>query len=175
LIFETKFIKCTAINALENKLKTKYFVIYWFDFTMKNETHLARFVQAQTDTFDKALSEIKAGKKVSHWMWYIFPQISGLGQSETAKYYAISDIAEAEEFLNHKVLGPNLIRISKALLDVNGKTANEIFGSPDNLKLRSSMTLFAAVENSDAVFTNVLTKYFDAKPDQKTLAILDRK
>lgn len=102
-------------------------------------------------------------------MWYVFPQIAGLGFSSTSKFYAIKDRAEAESYLAHPVLGKRLIEISNALLGVEGKTASQIFGSPDDVKLKSSMTLFGALENTDPVFQKVLDKYFDGAKDWKTL------
>src|SRR5690606_7849927 len=103
---------------------------------------------AQNHVYQRALEEIRKGKKISHWMWYIFPQVEGLGHSDTAKYYAISDLDEAAEYLKHPVLSKHLIEIATALMTVNNRTALEIFGTPDDLKLRSSMTLFAEVEGA---------------------------
>ena len=130
---------------------------------------LKRFLDAQENDFATALADIENGKKQSHWMWYVFPQIAGLGFSSTSKFYAIKDRAEAENYLAHPVLGKRLIEISNALLRVEGKTANQIFGSPDDVKLKSSMTLFGALENTDPVFQKVLDKYFDGAKDWKTL------
>lgn len=134
--------------------------------------NLDRFLDVQAQAYARALSEIKAGKKTSHWMWFIFPQIKGLGQSEIAKHYSIKNLDEAAAYLNHPVLGKHLIEISYALLNIDEKTANQIFGNPDDLKLRSSMTLFASVRNSNPVFDKVLAKYFNAQPDKLTLQIL---
>lgn len=134
-----------------------------------------RFLDAQNHVYRCALEEIKKGKKISHWMWFIFPQIAGLGHSDTAKYYAINNLDEAAEYLNHPVLSKHLIEIATALLVVNNKTALEIFGRPDDLKLRSSMTLFAEVEGVDSVFQKVLDKYFDGQPDTRTLELLKTK
>lgn len=133
---------------------------------------LKRFLDAQENDFEIALSEIKTGKKQSHWMWYIFPQIAGLGFSYTSTLYAIKDLAEAEEYLNHPILGKRLIEISEALLEIEDKTAYQIFGSPDDLKLKSSMTLFSALENTNPVFQKVLDKYYDGAKDQRTLQII---
>lgn len=141
---------------------------------MTADTNLNRFLAAQDGDYTRALSEIKRGKKQSHWMWYIFPQIAGLGFSETARFYAIKDLTEASAYLQHLVLGPRLIEISTALLQIEGKTANQILGSPDDLKLRSSMTLFNLVANAGPVFQAVLTKYFNGTPDQKTLDLVKR-
>lgn len=133
---------------------------------------LSRFLDAQNQVYMKALEEIKGGRKTSHWMWYIFPQIKSLGQSDTAKFYAIQDMAEATAYLRHPVLGKHLIEISQAVLRLEGKTANQIFGSPDDLKLCSSMTLFAQVEGADPVFQNVINSYFNGISDQVTLQLL---
>ncbi len=114
---------------------------------------LKRFLDAQENDFERALAEIKRGRKQSHWMWYIFPQIAGLGSSETSRFYAVKDRAEAELYLAHPVLGARLGRISEALLEIEGKTANQIFGSPDDMKLKSSMTLFGALKNTNPVFS----------------------
>jgi len=138
-----------------------------------SQVNLEKFIKAQQHDFDVALSEIKNGRKQSHWMWYIFPQIHGLGFSETSKFYSIKSIEEAEAFLNDPVLGPRLIEISNALLGLNKKDANKVFGSPDDLKLQSSMTLFSSLSNSNPVFQQVLDQYFGGKKDKKTLQILN--
>ena len=139
---------------------------------MASESLLKRFLTAQEGDYARALAEIKNGRKQSHWMWYIFPQIAGLGFSETAKFYAINDIQEARDYLEHSVLGSRLIEISSALLQHKGKTANQIFGSPDDLKLRSSMTLFSLANDTDPVFQAVLDKYYGGSPDPKTLLLV---
>ena len=136
------------------------------------EYDLQRFLKAQNQVYLKALSEIKNGKKESHWMWFIFPQIKGLSQSETADFYAIADLQEAKEYLSHPVLGMHLIEITKQLLTVQNKSANEIFGYPDDWKLRSSMTLFANVDNSNLLFSEVLKQYFNGVQDERTLELL---
>lgn len=134
---------------------------------------LNRFLEAQERKYDIALSEIKSGKKKRHWMWYIFPQIIGLGVSVTADYYAIKNINEAKEYLNHPVLGNRLREISNELLKLAENDANAIFGYPDDLKLKSSMTLFMQVEkNKDNVFKKVIDKFFNGELDDKTLNIL---
>ncbi|MDJ1469548.1 DUF1810 domain-containing protein [Xanthocytophaga flava] len=135
---------------------------------------LSRFLDAQNQVYLKALQEIRTGRKTSHWMWYVFPQIKGLGKSDTAKFYAIEDIDQARAYLLHPVLGKNLIEISQAVLQLEGKTANQIFGSPDDLKLCSCMTLFANVKDSDPVFKNVINTFFKGIQDQKTLDILQK-
>lgn len=134
---------------------------------------LQRFIDAQKDDFEIALAEIKRGRKQSHWMWYIFPQIAGLGHSSTAKFYEIENRDEANEFLAHPTLCERLIKMAEALLEIQGKTAHQIFGSPDDLKLKSSMTLFGALEKTHPVFQRVLDKFFDGAPDARTLELLD--
>lgn len=133
---------------------------------------LARFLEAQNHTYLKALSEIESGKKTSHWMWYVFPQLKGLGKSDTAQFYGIENLKEAEEYLAHPVLGKHLVAISEALLKIDRKSANEIFGSPDDLKLRSCMTLFANTGKSNPVFNAVLDTYFYSIPDTRTLELI---
>jgi uncharacterized protein (DUF1810 family) len=134
---------------------------------------LNRFLTAQERDYERALTEIKNGLKRSHWMWYIFPQIAGLGLSETSRLYAIKDKAEAEAYLLHPILGSRLIEISKALVDLEDNHATRIFGSPDDLKLKSSMTLFAALPGTDPVFTQVLIKYFNGIKDWETLRLIN--
>jgi uncharacterized protein (DUF1810 family) len=136
------------------------------------EHNLERFITAQKAVFQTAIAELQNGRKESHWMWYIFPQIQGLGFTETSKFYAIKNLQEAKEFLNHRVLGPRLILISSVLLDSPLKDAHKIFGSPDDLKLHSSMTLFSEVPNADPVFKKVLDKFFESRKDNKTLKML---
>ncbi len=133
---------------------------------------LSRFVKAQEYDYDQALREIRSGRKRSHWMWYIFPQIRGLGFSSTAQYYAIRDLNEAKEYLAHPVLGARLKEISSALLELDGLSASEIFGYPDDLKLRSSMTLFRLADLNCDIFERVLEKYYDGKPDDRTVSIV---
>ena len=139
---------------------------------MRTHTNLERFYKAQERDYAIALSEIKNGKKQSHWMWYIFPQIAGLGFSETSKFYAIKNVREAEEFLNHSVLGKRLIEICNELLNLETNDAHKFFGSPDDLKLHSSMTLFSSLPNTKSVFQKVLNKYFEGGKDALTLGIL---
>jgi len=136
------------------------------------ENFLQRFLDAQEKDYAVALSEIKNGRKKSHWIWYNFPQIKGLGFSETSRFYAIKDLQEAEAYLSHPVLGERLIQISNALLELAEDDANKIFGSPDDLKLTSSMTLFASIDNKNQVFSKVLDKFFNGERDIKTLQIL---
>lgn len=135
-------------------------------------TDLQRFLDAQEHDFEIALAEIRRGRKQSHWMWYIFPQIAGLGFSETARFYAIKDKTEAENYLAHPTLGKRLIEISSALMEIEGKTANQIFGNPDDMKLKSSMTLFGALDAANPLFQKVLDKYFGGAKDLRTIEIL---
>lgn len=136
---------------------------------MKN---LNRFLKAQESDYEIALQEIKNGRKESHWIWYIFPQIVGLGFSPMTEYYAICDIDEAKRYLENEVLLHHLLEISEALLTLNSNNITEIMGYPDNLKLRSSMTLFAIADPSCEVFQNVIDKYFEGKMDDDTIKIL---
>jgi uncharacterized protein (DUF1810 family) len=138
---------------------------------MQHET-LDRFLDAQMKTFDTALKEITSGRKQSHWMWYIFPQLKGLGRSETANYYGIENIDEASAYLRHPVLGKRLIVMTTALLQGGNTSATDIFGTPDDMKLKSSMTLFAQVSNAPVIFQQVLDKYFNGQPDSLTLELL---
>ena len=133
---------------------------------------LERFVDAQRDVYAQALSEIRAGRKRSHWMWFIFPQITGLGSSATSKHFAIRDRAEAEAYLRHPILGPRLLELVQAVLDLAGTSASEIFGYPDDLKLQSSATLFSAVSEPGSVFDRLLQQYFDGQHDRRTLDLL---
>jgi uncharacterized protein (DUF1810 family) len=135
-------------------------------------TDLQRFLDAQEDTYSDALAELKAGKKRTHWMWFVFPQVAGLGNSPMAVRYAINRRKEAQDYLGHPLLGSRLRECAEALLSVQGKTANEIMGFPDDLKLKSSMTLFAALSNADPVFRQVLERYYQGEQDEKTLQIL---
>lgn len=140
---------------------------------METTYNLNRFLEAQKTKYNEALTEIKKGKKQGHWMWYIFPQIAGLGFSEYNVFYAIKNIEEATQYLQHPVLGKRLIQISKAVLEINGKTANEIFGKPDDRKLQSCMTLFNQVKNSEPIFQDVLDKYYQGTKDEKTIQLLN--
>jgi uncharacterized protein (DUF1810 family) len=136
--------------------------------------NLKKFIDAQEKTYEKALSEIQRGQKKSHWMWYIFPQVKGLGFSETSKFYAIEDLEEAAAFLKDPVLGKRLVQISQALLDLKDLSASQIFGSPDDMKLKSSMTLFSTIDNTHPVFRQVLDKFFKGAMDEKTLSIIGK-
>jgi uncharacterized protein (DUF1810 family) len=136
------------------------------------DNSLKRFTDAQEDSYVMAFSEIQQGRKQSHWMWFIFPQIAGLGFSETSRYYAIKDLQEAAGFLSHPVLGSRLINISRELLKQKTNDAHRIFGSPDDLKLKSCMTLFSMLPEADPVFKTVLEKFFKGEKDIKTLRLI---
>jgi uncharacterized protein (DUF1810 family) len=134
--------------------------------------HLHRFVEAQDPVYAQVCDELKRGHKTGHWMWFIFPQIAGLGSSEMASRFAISSLAEAEAYMQHAVLGKRLEECAAFVLKVSGKTASEIFGSPDNLKFRSCMTLYSRTTTKNPVFQDNLTKYFNGKPDPRTTNLL---
>ena len=136
---------------------------------------LQRFKDAQKMDFDIALAEIQSGHKRSHWMWYIFPQIYGLGFSRMSEYYAIQSLEEAKDFLNDPYLGGNLRKISEALMELDTDDPHQVFGSPDDLKLLSCMTLFEEAEGSGGVFTRVIEKYFGGRRDEKTVELMERK
>jgi uncharacterized protein (DUF1810 family) len=141
---------------------------------MDDPHQLHRFETAQNEggTYDAATSELRAGHKASHWMWFVFPQISGLGRSPIARRYAISSLAEAEAYLAHPVLGPRLIECTRILTERSGRTAQDIFGPVDAMKLRSSMTLFAAAAADSIPFRRVLADYFDGAADELTESLL---
>lgn len=134
--------------------------------------NLNRFVEAQEQEYELALSEIRSGYKRSHWMWYIFPQFDGLGFSSTSKHYSVKSLREAQAYLAHPVLGPRLTECAEALLRLEGRSAIEIFGSPDDMKLRSSATLFALVSSDGSVFHRLIDKYFHGQRDDKTLRLI---
>lgn len=135
---------------------------------------LSRFVNAQDKIYDRALAELKDGRKRSHWMWFVFPQIEGLGFSSTTQYYSIKSLEEARRYLDHPVLGKRLRECTETILALEGLSASSIFGYPDDLKLKSSMTLFAGVAEPQSVFMRVLEKYYQGNPDERTVAILER-
>ena len=139
---------------------------------MANEYNLHRFLDAQERVYDSVLAELRTGRKSSHWIWFIFPQIAGLGHSEMAQQFAIASLEEAKAYLQHPTLGPRLRACTQLVLDVNGLSAEEIFSYPDNLKFRSCMTLFLTATTDNAHFKSALHKYFDGQPDQRTLDIL---
>ena len=135
---------------------------------------LGRFTKAHEGIYDIALSELKKGRKRTHWMWFIFPQIDGLGHSATAKFYAIKSLEEAHQYLNHTILGTRLLECTETVLGVKARSASDIFGSPDDMKLKSSMTLFSYVANPESVFDHVLAKYFQGQRDTRTLEFLEK-
>jgi len=136
---------------------------------------LQRFVEAQARDYDSAVRELKSGRKRSHWIWYIFPQIAGLGSSAMSQKYAISSCDEARAYAEHSVLSPRLRECTQLVLDVQGRTAEQIFPYPDDLKFRSCMTLFERCAADPAIFRAALDKYFGGKPDPLTLEILDKR
>lgn len=136
---------------------------------MRDSHDLERFVVAQEHVYDAALSELRAGRKTSHWMWFVFPQIAGLGRSPTAQRYGIASLDEARAYLDHPVLGPRLLESAGALTELSGRTAEQIFGGLDALKLRSSMTLFARAAPEQPRFGEVLARYFNGVEDRDTL------
>lgn len=133
-----------------------------------------RFLEAQKTSYAIALEEVRSGRKVSHWMWYIFPQLRGLGQSTLAWYYGIEDLEEAKVYLTHPILGQRLREITLAALDLSETDPMKIFGWPDNMKFRSCITLFAQISEDD-LFAQVLDKYFDGQPDSVTMELLKQK
>jgi len=137
---------------------------------MTDDYQLSRFVAAQDrdGTYEQAVAELRAGQKTSHWMWFVFPQIAGLGHSAMAREFAISSLAEARAYLGHPVLGPRLVRCAQVTLEAAGRSAADIFGPVDAMKLRSSMTLFARAAPDEPVFAAVLGKYFGGTPDEAT-------
>lgn len=138
----------------------------------RNAYDLQRFLDAQEQDYEQALREIRSGRKRSHWIWYIFPQLKALGFSSTAKYYGIEDLEEAKAYLAEPTLRARLLEISGALLTLSENDPGRVMGYPDDLKLRSSMTLFAAADPAEPVFRQVLDKFFSGKPDTKTLELL---
>ncbi|MGV8875437.1 MAG: DUF1810 domain-containing protein [Rhodococcus sp. (in: high G+C Gram-positive bacteria)] len=139
------------------------------------EYDLQRFVDAQDPVWNAVTRELKAGEKQTHWMWFVFPQLSGLGRSATAQHFGIADLTEAELYLSHEVLGPRLKKAARLTVGVEGRTVEEIFGYPDNLKLHSSMTLFAEATKGRSVYDEVLQKYFGGEFDGRTLDLLDER
>jgi uncharacterized protein (DUF1810 family) len=142
---------------------------------MADPFDLDRFVKAQDPVLRQVRAELRAGDKRTHWMWFVFPQLAGLGRSGTARYYALASLGEARAYLAHPLLGPRLIECTSLVNAVDGRSAHRIFGSPDDLKFHSSMTLFALAQPNERTFSNALRKYFDGAPDRLTteqLAIL---
>ncbi|MHB2210233.1 DUF1810 domain-containing protein [Methylobacterium sp. CM6257] len=139
---------------------------------MEDVYDLDRFVEAQAGVYPRVLAELQAGEKRSHWMWFIFPQIAGLGSSPMAQRYAIGSLDEARAYLGHPLLGERLRACTRAVNAVSGRSAHAIFGSPDDMKFRSSMTLFARAAPDEPLFAEALARYFGAQPDPRTLAKL---
>ncbi len=140
----------------------------------ENTYNLQRFIQAQADIYPDVLEELRAGRKRSHWMWFIFPQLKGLGVSEISRYYAISNLEEARAFFSHPILGKRLLECCQILNQLTNHTAYEIFGFPDEMKLRSCLTLFHLAVPDEAIFDFLLDQYFNAEIDEKTIELLKR-
>lgn len=139
---------------------------------MRNDSGIARFVDAQADCYGAVLDELRDGRKTSHWMWFVFPQLAALGRSATAKFYGIADIAEARSYAAHPLLGSRLRECAEIVAGTQGRTAHAIFGSPDNLKLCSSMTLFEQAAGDEAVYGRVLDRFYGGQRDEATLRLL---
>jgi uncharacterized protein (DUF1810 family) len=139
---------------------------------MPDAFNLERFVTAQAAVFPQVLEELRAGRKRSHWIWFIFPQMKGLGRSPQSEYYGIGSLAEAAAYAHHPLLGPRLVECTQLVNQVKGRTIREILGPPDDLKFRSSMTLFARAAEDNAVFNSALKKYFNGEADPLTLKLL---
>jgi uncharacterized protein (DUF1810 family) len=137
--------------------------------TVDDPYDLQRFVDAQDPVLDRVRAELGRGRKMSHWMWFVFPQLAGLGSSPTAREYAISSLDEARAYLGHPVLGPRLVECAELVAAIEGRSAAQVFGYPDDVKLRSSMTLFAHAAPDTPVFAEVLDRFFDGEPDPGTL------
>ncbi len=135
---------------------------------------LKRFTSAQESVYDSVLAELKSGRKRTHWMWFVFPQVDGLGYSSTTKYYSIKSMEEARQYLDHPVLGKRLVECAEAVFTVEGRTISQIFGYPDDLKFKSSMTLFACAADPHSIFDRVLEKYFNGDRDVMTLQLLEK-
>ena len=136
--------------------------------------NLDRFIQAQEEVYADVLAELQNGRKRTHWMWFIFPQVEGLGRSALATFYAIKNLDEATQYLNHTVLGTRLLECSNTVLGLQGRSVEDVFDWPDDLKLRSSMTLFTYVAGSGSIFDEVLQRYFQGERDQRTLELLGK-
>ena len=136
---------------------------------MADRFNLHRFVEAQDPVYERVLAELRRGRKTSHWMWFVFPQISGLGVSGMSRRFSISSLAEARAYFRHPILGPRLVECAQLVIAVQGKTVYDILGSPDDLKFRSCMTLFSRAAEDPGVFGQALNKYFSGEPDALTL------
>ncbi len=144
------------------------------DMNQDDPYDLNRFPAAQEGVYERALAELKSGRKRTHWMWYIFPQIDGLGYSPTARRYSIKSVEEARQYLNHPVLGKRLVECTKAVIALKGGSVSEIFGYPDDLKFKSSMTLFEKIAGPCSVFSSALDKYCHGERDAATLRLLEK-
>ena len=142
--------------------------------TADDPHNLQRFIAAQEDDYAAALAEIRSGRKRSHWMWYVFPQFEGLGASARSRRYAVKSVEEATAYLRHPVLGARLRECAQAVLDIDERSATDIFGSPDDMKLRSCATLFAHVSQEGSAFHHIIDKYFAGRHDERTLKLIDR-
>jgi uncharacterized protein (DUF1810 family) len=142
---------------------------------MSDPHNLQRFIEAQDRVYAGVVTELRAGRKTSHWMWFIFPQIAGLGSSAMAQQYAIGSLAEATAYLDHPVLGPRLRECTQLVLDVQNRDISDIFGYPDDLKFHSSMTLFALADGAPPLFERAIEQYFNAEPDTGTLELLGKR
>jgi len=169
------------ILILSIYLQTKYCIANESNMVKISETicrddpyDLHRFTKAQRNTYDNALAELIDGKKQTHWMWYIFPQIDGLGHSTISKRYSIKSIEEARQYLNHPVLGKRLSECVKVILAIEGHSISEIFGHPDDMKLKSSMTLFVCIDSRSLLFARILDKYFNCERDVTTLQLFEK-
>lgn len=141
---------------------------------MNDTFDLNRFIDAQRVVYSDVLEELRSGRKRTHWMWFVFPQLAGLGRSETARFYAISGAAEAVAYLHDPLLGARLLECTRTVLEHSGKSVTAMFGSPDDMKLRSCMTLFASVAPEQVCFQQVLNRFFNGEPDEKTVALLEQ-
>jgi uncharacterized protein (DUF1810 family) len=141
---------------------------------MTEEYDLHRFLKAQENVYETVLRELRSGQKRTHWMWFIFPQLEGLGSSPTARFYSIKSRGEAEAYLDHSTLGNRLRECVAILLSIEGRTASQVFGYPDDAKLKSSMTLFDVVSRGENPFAAVLEKYFEGERDKATIELLNR-
>ena len=133
---------------------------------------LSRFIEAQDTDYEQALAEIRSGRKRSHWMWYVFPQFTGLGSSPTSSHYAIKSRDEAEAYLSHPILGRRLVECAEAVVQIRDRSALEVFGSPDDMKLRSSATLFASLSPEGSVFHRLIDQHFDGRRDDRTIELM---
>jgi uncharacterized protein (DUF1810 family) len=141
---------------------------------MADPYDLDRFLKAQEDTYDSALDELKAGRKRSHWIWFVFPQLAGLGQSATSQFYGIKSLEEAQAYLNHPILGGRLHECLKILQTLEQTSADQVFGELDAMKFRSSLTLFTEADGADPILEGALYRWFDGRKDEKTLQLLER-